>query len=100
MESSERSDNGATLGVDNAQIQAVLAEPPGEEISVRLLASSNCSVHDRAHFQDGYMAHLEVILETAANYMWGMKKHMAADEAAWRELAKRITLLQAEVSYI
>ncbi|EYC02100.1 hypothetical protein Y032_0102g3483 [Ancylostoma ceylanicum] len=78
MEGSERSDSGATLGTDNIQIQAVLAEPPGDEISA------------------DYIAHLEQILETAGNYMWGMKKHFAADEAAWRELAKRITLLQAE----
>ncbi|VDM85450.1 unnamed protein product [Strongylus vulgaris] len=74
----ERPDNGATLGKDNAEIQAVLLEPSGDTIS------------------DGYIAHLEVILETAANYLWGMKKHMAADEAAWKELAKRITLLHAE----
>ncbi|RCN37045.1 hypothetical protein ANCCAN_17071 [Ancylostoma caninum] len=78
MEGSERSDIGATLGADNAQIEAVLAEPPGDDVSAN------------------YIAHLETILETAGNYMWGMKKHFAADEAAWRELAKRITLLQAE----
>lgn len=39
------------------------------------------------------------MLETAGTFMWGMKKHMAADEAAWRELAKRITLLHAEVGH-
>uniref|UniRef100_A0A0K0DMR7 Uncharacterized protein n=1 Tax=Angiostrongylus cantonensis TaxID=6313 RepID=A0A0K0DMR7_ANGCA len=44
-----------------------------------------------------YMSNLDTILETANNYMWAMKKHMAADHAAWKELAKRITLLRAEV---
>ncbi|KHJ97169.1 hypothetical protein OESDEN_02852 [Oesophagostomum dentatum] len=39
---------------------------------------------------------MEAILDTADNYMWSMKKHMGADEAAWRELAKRITILHAE----
>lgn len=74
----ERVDSGASLGADNPQIQAVIAEPPGDEVS------------------DGYLEKLEFVLETAGTFMWGMKKHMAADEAAWRELAKRITLLHAE----
>ncbi|KAK5969623.1 hypothetical protein GCK32_005078 [Trichostrongylus colubriformis] len=76
--SSERTDSGAALGADNPQVMAVLAEPPGDEVS------------------EGYVDKLEFILETAGTFMWGMKKHMAADEAAWRELAKRITLLRAE----
>ncbi|VDL71815.1 unnamed protein product [Nippostrongylus brasiliensis] len=75
---SERADYGASLGADNPQVLAVIAEPPGDEVS------------------EGYMEKLEYILETAGTFMWGMKKHMAADEAAWRELAKRITLLHAE----
>ncbi|CAJ0602403.1 unnamed protein product [Cylicocyclus nassatus] len=74
----ERPDNGDTLGKDNADIQVILSEPPGNTLS------------------DGYIDKLETILETAGNYLWGMKKHMAADEAAWKELAKRITLLHAE----
>nr|CDJ95345.1 Protein B0379.2 [Haemonchus contortus] len=45
---------------------------------------------------DNYLETLENVLETASNFTWGMKKHMAADEAAWKELAKRITLLKTE----
>ncbi|KAK6746562.1 hypothetical protein RB195_000063 [Necator americanus] len=78
MGEGERTDTGATLGTDNPEMQAVLAEPAGDDVS------------------RDYLPKLETILEVAANYMWGMKKHMAADEAAWKELAKRITLLQAE----
>ncbi|KAK6048349.1 hypothetical protein COOONC_14146 [Cooperia oncophora] len=75
---SERTDSGASLGADNPQVIAIINEPPGDEVS------------------EGYLDKLEFVLETAGTFMWGMKKHMAADEAAWRELAKRITLLRAE----
>uniref|UniRef100_A0A1I7WT47 Transposase n=1 Tax=Heterorhabditis bacteriophora TaxID=37862 RepID=A0A1I7WT47_HETBA len=46
--------------------------------------------------QVGTIEHFEGFLENCSTYLWGMKKHMAADEAAWRELAKRITTLQVE----
>ncbi|XGW26157.1 hypothetical protein V3C99_007065 [Haemonchus contortus] len=74
----ERTDIGASLGSDNPELQAIISEPPGEEVS------------------DNYLETLEKVLETASNFTWGMKKHMAADEAAWKELAKRITLLKTE----
>ncbi|VDM59978.1 unnamed protein product [Angiostrongylus costaricensis] len=78
-QNSERTDSGCSLGADNTQIQLVIAETENKECS------------------EVYMSNLGNILETANNYMWAMKKHMAADQAAWKELAKRITLLRAEV---
>ncbi|KJH48290.1 hypothetical protein DICVIV_05599 [Dictyocaulus viviparus] len=77
-QNSERTDDGCSLGADNPQIKLVLAETIRNECT------------------EDYIMNLEIILDTACTYMWSMKKHMAADEAAWRELAKRITLLNAE----
>lgn len=38
------------------------------------------------------------LLESCGSYLWGMKKHMAADETAWNDMAKRVQKLKNDVS--
>ncbi|WKY04830.1 hypothetical protein Q1695_005665 [Nippostrongylus brasiliensis] len=43
-----------------------------------------------------FMAHLNTILASAGVFLWGANKRAAANAAAWKDIAKRLTALQAE----